>query len=79
MKHAHKIFIRTKKEDSAFMYAILEASEGLAAYTTLIFDSHDPYRDLELLVPEELLSEVNDLLTSMSDIVTILPENPSKA
>ncbi len=78
MTHAHKIFIRTRKEDSVFIYHILEASEGLAAYSTLPFTSVDPHRDLELLVPQERIKQVNDLLQSLSEIVTILPENPSK-
>ena len=78
MTHAHKIFIRTRKEDSAFVYHILEAQEGLAAYSTLDFKSHDPFRDLELLVPKELVFQMSELLDSLGDMVTILPSDPSK-
>ena len=78
MTHAHKIFIRTKKEDSAFVYYTLEAHEGLAAYSTLPFKTHDAYRDLELLVPKELLNPVEKLLQYLKEMITILPDDPSK-
>ena len=79
MTHAHKIFIRSKKEDSGFIYHVLEAHEGLAAYSTLDFDSRDPFRDLELWVPLEQLDRVMEVLLDLKEIVTILPGNPSKA
>jgi hypothetical protein len=79
MTHAHKIFIRSKKEDSAFVYHILEAQGGWAAYSTLPFKSHDPFRDLELLVTKEMLVPVNELLQSLKDVVVVLPEDPSKS
>ena len=78
MTHAHKIFIRTKKEDSAFVYHILEAQEGLAAYSTLDFKPHDPYRDLELLVPKELVHQAEALLETLGEMVIRLPDDPSK-
>ncbi len=78
MTHAHKIFIRTKKEDSAFVYHILEAQDGLAAYSTIDFEPHDPFRDLELLVPEELVLQLEALLDSFGDMVIRLPDDPSK-
>lgn len=76
MTHAHKIFIRSKKEDSVFIYHIFEAFEGIASYSTLDFTSQDPYRDLELLVSEDQLSEVHRVLESLGDQVTILKEPP---
>jgi hypothetical protein len=77
MTHAHKIFIRTKKEDSAFVYNVLEAHEGIAAYTTLPFRSQDPFRDLELLVTEELKEDLLALLQDLKEMVEILPDDPS--
>ena len=77
MTHAHKIFIRTKKEDSAFVYNVLEAHEGIAAYTTLPFRAQDPFRDLELLVTEELKEDLKALLLDLKEMVEILPEDPS--
>jgi hypothetical protein len=77
MTHAHKIFIRTKKEDSAFVYHVFEAHEGLVAYSTLPHRAHDPFRDLELLVTQELKSDLEALLQDLSELVTILPGPPS--
>ena len=77
MTHAHKIFIRTKKEDSAFVYHVFEAHEGLVAYSTLPHRAHDPFRDLELLVTRELKSDLEALLQDLSEFVMILPDPPS--
>ena len=79
MMAAHKMFIRTKKEDSAFIYQLLEAHEGWAAYTTLPFSPHDPYRDLALIIPDDFKNEVMELLESLNEQVMILSDDPSKA
>lgn len=73
---AHKIFIRMKKEDSAFIYSVLEAHEGFAAYSTLPISRHDPYCDMKLIVPADFLSSVNELLADLKDKVTILARDP---
>lgn len=78
MRHAHKIFIRTRKEDSALVYNIFEAHEGLVAYSTLDFKNTDPHRDLELLVTEELKAELEALLQELGELIVILPGPPSK-
>ncbi len=81
MTHAYKIFIRTKKEDSAFVYHVFEAHEGLVAYSTLDFKPQDPFRDLELLVTPELKADLDILLVELSTgpeaVLSILPERPS--
>ena len=77
MMAAHKIFIRTRKEDSVLLYNLLEAHEGWAAYTTLPFGRHDPYRDLMLIVPNDWLIPVNELLASLNEWVMILDSDPS--
>jgi hypothetical protein len=61
--------IRVKKEDSAFVYFILESYEGIASYSTLDFKVGDPYRDLELRIPADFLNEVDDLLKQFGDMV----------
>ena len=76
---AHKIFIRMKKEDSAFIYHVLEAHEGWAAYSTLPVSRHDPYCDMKLIVPEDFLNSVNELLADLKNKITILPNDPTLA
>jgi hypothetical protein len=79
MTHAHKIFIRTTKEDSAMIYNLLEAHEGLAAYSTLPYKPHDRFRDLELLVTRELKADLEALLHEQRSWVQVLPGDPSKS
>ncbi len=78
MAHAYKIFVRTRKEDSAFLYHILEAHEGLVSYSTLPFERHDAFRDLELLVTEELKGDLEQVLSELSDWVMVIPPPESK-
>ena len=78
MSRAHKIFIRTHKRDSAFVYAVLEAQEGLVAYTTLPHEHHAQTRELELLVPESARADLDEVLKSLGTIVEILGIPPSR-
>jgi hypothetical protein len=57
--------IRVRKEDSAFVYFMLESNEGIASYSTLPFAPGDPHRDLELRIPPDFVLEVDRLLTLM--------------
>jgi hypothetical protein len=73
MVHAKKIIIRSKKEDSAFLYHVFEAHEGLTAYSTLPFQRHDPHRDLELIFAPEAEADVKKVLSDLGDLIIILP------
>jgi hypothetical protein len=68
VKSVFKI-IRVRKEDSAFVYFILESYEGIASYSTLEFKQGDAYRDLELRIPPDFVAEVDDLLQRLGDLV----------
>lgn len=59
--------IRVRKDDSAYIYSILESHEGIAAYSTLEFRPGDPHRDLELQVPVGFLTEVEEVLQRLRD------------
>ena len=72
--HAKKIIVRSRKEDSAFLYHTLEAHDGLVAYSTLSFEPHDRHRDLELLVAPESLNELRSVLHDLGDLVVILED-----
>lgn len=71
----HKFLVRTTKADSAFFYRILEASDGIATYTTVNYLPGDRYRDVELLVPDGMLNDVKELLKELGDVVEILTES----
>jgi hypothetical protein len=45
------IRIRVSKEDSAYLYSILESYDGLCAYSTYEHREGDRHRDMELIVP----------------------------
>ncbi len=64
-----KKIIRVKKEDSAYVYFILESYEGITSYSTLEFKTGDAHRDLELRIPPDYVNEVQDLLMRMGDLV----------
>lgn len=67
-----KKVIRVKKEDSAYVYFIFESYEGITSYSTLDFKVGDPFRDLELRIPPDFVTEVEELLASMGDLVQVL-------
>lgn len=51
LNHSSQLFryiIRLNKEDSAFFYFQLEASDGLCFYSTLPYAPHTQYRDIEM-------------------------------
>jgi hypothetical protein len=50
-KHSSQLFhyvLRLNKEDSAFFYFQLEANDGLCFYSTLSYEPHAQYRDIEM-------------------------------
>jgi hypothetical protein len=61
--------IRVRKEDSAFVYFILESYEGITSYSTLEYRTGDAHRDLELTIPVDFLTEVDRLLKRLGDLV----------
>ncbi len=67
--HSLRKVIRVKKEDSAYVYFILESYEGITSYSTLEFKTGDLYRDLELRIPPDFEQEVEVLLKSFGDMI----------
>jgi hypothetical protein len=61
--------IRVRKEDSAFVYAILEASEGIASYSTLPHAPGSAFRDLELQIPDGFRDDVARVLQELGEKV----------
>lgn len=71
MEAKHSIYkkIRVRKEDSAFVYFILESYEGITSYSTLNFQVGDAYRDLELRIAPDFEPEVIELLKTLGEMV----------
>ncbi len=70
--------IRVKKEESAFVYCILEASEGITSYSTLDYPPGAAYRDLELQVPLDFEEDVERVLSQLGDLVYDLDAGSEK-
>ena len=68
-KHSSQLFryiIRLNKEDSAFFYFQLEANDGLCFYSTLPYEPHTQYRDIEVKGDILLKNEIVKLLNNCS-------------
>lgn len=75
MINAVRRTLRVRKEDSALVYFILEAQEGITAYSTLEFKPEDAHRDLLLLVPPDFQTEVDRLVKDLGELVYELKES----
>lgn len=67
--HSSQLFhyiIRLNKEDSAFFYFQLEANDGLCFYSTLPYEPHTQYRDLDLKGDILLKKEIEHLIEQCS-------------
>lgn len=70
--------IRVKKEESAFVYCVLEAQEGICSYSTLDAPPGATYRDLELQIPLDQQAEVDRVLQELGDLVYDLDPRSSE-
>jgi hypothetical protein len=59
--------IRTRTEDSALLYFVLEAHEGICSYSTLAFKPGDSHRDMILRIPPGFEEEVRLALTPLKE------------
>jgi len=67
--HSSQLFhyiLRMNKEDSAFFYFQLEASDGLCFYSTLENPPHAQFRDIELRGDIKLKPEMLHLIRTCS-------------
>jgi len=63
--------IRVRKQDSAYLYQILESYEGLTNYSTVSAAKELLYRDIVLHVTPELRPEVEKLIERLSREIPI--------
>ncbi|MGK5084312.1 DUF4911 domain-containing protein [Bdellovibrionota bacterium FG-1] len=59
--------IRLKREDSVWVYAILEGHEGVCNYSTLPFEKGAGYLDMSLSYTPEFEGQLEDILRQMGD------------
>lgn len=69
MTNALQRRIRVRKEDSAFVYMVLESHEGICSYSTLDHEASEAHRDLELTVPLDFEEDVERVLKELGDMV----------
>jgi hypothetical protein len=61
--------IRVRREDSVFVYWVLESHEGAVAYSTLEHKAGDPHRDLMIFVPPGQEAAADFALRSLGDLI----------
>ena len=66
--NSQKRVIRVNKEDSAFVYSVLESYEGVTSYSTLSHEKGVHHRDLLLQFTPDHAEEVNRILNLLGDI-----------
>lgn len=69
--NALKIQIRTKKSDSAYVYHLLEAHEGLTSYLTLAHQEGEQTRDIELIFAKESEKDVISLINELKEMMWV--------
>ena len=60
------MIIRVRKQDSAFLYQLVESYDGLANFSTLTVDKGLPYRDIALHIAPDLRGEVEALVDRLA-------------
>ncbi len=71
MQHSIRKNIRVRKEDSAYVYCILESYEGMTCYSTLDYQVGDRFRDLELRFTADFAKQVETVIQLLGDRVYV--------
>ncbi len=73
------MILRVRKEDSAYLYQLLESYEGLVNYSTLTVDKTLPHRDILLHQAPDLRVELERVITRIAAEIPleILTNSPS--
>jgi hypothetical protein len=67
--------VKIKKKHSAFLYAVMESQEGLAAYSTIDFvkgGGPDSYCTIQFWVAAPLESDLKTLLLSLKEELELI-------
>jgi hypothetical protein len=63
--------IRVRKQDSAYVYQVLESYEGLTNYSTIPSPKGTPHCDIQLHIAPDLRGHVEDLITRLATEISI--------
>ena len=61
--------IRVKKEEAAFLYALLESYEGITGYTTMDHQEGMLFREVELMIAPDFQEDLARLLDELKGMV----------
>lgn len=67
IKNLFHIIVRLPKEDSAFLYFLLEANEGLCFYSTLNHETGQSYREVDIKGTIEFKDEILRILNRLKE------------
>lgn len=67
----YHLIIRVPKEESSFVYFILEANEGLAFYSTLDHQEGDAHRDIDISTSISFKDDLQYLIKKLSNDFSI--------
>ena len=59
------MILRVPKEETVFLYQLLEGYDGVANFSTLPFDKSQGYRDIEIYITEGMQAEFNVVLENL--------------
>lgn len=62
-----RVILRMPKSASSFFYFALESNENIAFYSTLPFEKHQEFRDIEILSTPELYDHLRELINHYQD------------
>lgn len=68
---AVRMILRVKKQDSAYLYQVLESYEGLTNFSTVVTPKELPYRDIELHMAPDLKSHLLRVLDHLKGEIPI--------
>ena len=63
----NRIVLRMPKAASSFFYFAMESNENLAFYSTLPFEKHQEYRDIEIFTTPELYPNLLNLISHYNE------------
>lgn len=71
LSELYHLIIRVSKEESSFVYFILEANEGLAFYSTLDHTEGDAHRDVDISTSISFRQDLDYLINKLQQSFSI--------